>query len=197
MEELKPEARQPRIDARRNREAVIDAALDLLSERPNATMAAIAELSGVGRTTLYRHFSSREELVRALFERVVAEAKEATLSVASREAPAAEILRDLGPAIIRIGRKFQFLEGLRSLGDVVIEESMFDEADPVRLFVKAAQQRGEIRPELPVQWMLGSINALAMTAMAELRSGRLEPGEAGALLGEMLARSFAVDAGAT
>ena len=42
---------------------MIDASLDLLAEQPNATMGAIAELSGLGRTTLYRHFPSRDELV--------------------------------------------------------------------------------------------------------------------------------------
>jgi AcrR family transcriptional regulator len=73
---LPTEERTPRIDARRNREAVIDAALELLAEQPNASMATIAERSGVGRTTVYRHFPHREDLVRALFGRGVDDARE-------------------------------------------------------------------------------------------------------------------------
>ena len=186
--------KQPRIDARRNREAVIDASLELLARQPNATMGAIAELSGIGRTTLYRHFPSREDLVRALFERVVAEAREVTTRVSERDAPAGEILRDLGPAIIRIGRRFQFLEGLRSLGDAVIEESVIDPDQPLRAYFAEAQERGEVRGDVPVQWILSSMNGLAMTAMVDLSAGRLGEDEAGELLGATLARAFAVEA---
>lgn len=184
--------KQPRVDARRNREAVIDASLELLADEPNATMSAIAELSGVGRTTLYRHFPSREDLVRALFERVVAEARQVTEEVASRDSPASEILCELGPAIVGIGRRFQFLEGLRSLGDVVIEESVVDPNQPLRTYFEAAQKRGEVRGDVPVQWILSSMNGLAMTAMGELRAGRIDEEGAGELLGLTLSRAFAV-----
>lgn len=170
---------------------MIDASLELLAEHPNATMGAIAELSGLGRTTLYRHFPSRDDLVRALFERVVTEAVETTAKVAAREAPAAEILRDLGSSIVSIGQRFQFLEGLRSVGDVVIEESVADPDQPLRTYFTKAQQRGEIRDDVPVQWILTSMNTLAMGAMSELRAGRLDEKAAGLLLGETLARAFA------
>ena len=184
-----------REDARRNREAVIDASLELLAEQPTATMGAIAELSGLGRTTLYRHFASRDELIRALFERVVGEARDATTAVISRDAPFAEILRDLGPAIIGIGRRFQFLDGLRSVGDEVLEESTLDPTDPLRAYFTEAQGRGEVPAEMPIQWILSSINGLAMGTMAEVIAGRIDADAAGEMLGEVLARSFAAQTG--
>ena len=183
----------PREDARRNREAVIDASLDLLAEQPNATMGAIAELSGLGRTTLYRHFSSRDELVRALFERVVGEAREATTEVISRDAPVADVLRDLGPAMIGIGRRFQFLDGLRNIGDEVLAEGTVDPTDPLRAYLTEAQQRGEIRVDLPIQWILSSINGLAMATMAEVIAGRLDADAGGVLVGETMVRAFIPD----
>jgi AcrR family transcriptional regulator len=186
-----------REDARRNREAVIDASLELLSEQPTATMSAIAELSGLGRTTLYRHFASRDELVRALFERVVGEAREATLEVISRDAPLADILCDLGPAVIGIGRRFQFLEGLRRSGggDEVLEESTLDPNDPLRAYLTEAQERGEVPAEMPIQWILSAISGLAMATMAEVIAGRMDADDAGQLLGEVFARSFAPERG--
>lgn len=185
------EPRTLRIDAQRNREAVIDAALELLSAQPNASMAAIAASSGVGRTTVYRHFPAREDLIRAIFERVVVEAQAATSQVVSAERPTREVLNDLGPAIVGIGRRFQFLEGVRQLGADVVAESTFDPDDPVRTFLLAAQRRGEVRAELPVQWMCTSINALAGATMVELGSGRVDVAEAGRLLGEAFVRTFA------
>ena len=76
MSHLRPSAQgddPPRADAQRNREAVLQAAIGLLGERPGASMRAIADASGVGRSTVYRHFPTREALLRALFARVLEE----------------------------------------------------------------------------------------------------------------------------
>ena len=48
-----------RADAQRNVQRILDAAVACLAERPNATMADIAKVAGLGRVTLYGHFSSR------------------------------------------------------------------------------------------------------------------------------------------
>ncbi|MDO9408255.1 MAG: helix-turn-helix domain-containing protein [Patulibacter sp.] len=45
---------------------MLAAALRVLNEDPSATMARIATVAGVGRATLHRHFSTREDLVLAL-----------------------------------------------------------------------------------------------------------------------------------
>jgi len=59
--------RRPRKDALRNRERVLDAATELVRrEGESVPMAAIAEHAGVGVGTLYRHFSTREELLGEL-----------------------------------------------------------------------------------------------------------------------------------
>lgn len=180
-----------RIDSQRNHETVIDAALDLLSEQPNASMAAIAEHSGLGRTTVYRHFPNRDDLIRAIFERIVAEAQAATSAVIDRDLPAREILFELGAAIIGIGHRFQFLADARNVGDEVILESTLNPDDPVRHFLTSAQQEGAVRTDMPVQWMLSTINGLAGSTMLELAAGRVTPKEAGRLLGDTFVRSFA------
>ena len=187
------EAKAPRVDAQRNREAVIDAALELLAHHPNASMQTIAERSGVGRTTVYRHFPTRVDLVRAIFERVVDEAQEVTSRVIDPARPAPEVLRDLGPALVEIGLRFQYLHGLRQMGDEVITESTFNPDDPVRLYLVAAGERGEIRAGLPLQWILTMISAVTTATLIELNSGRMNADEAGAILGETFVRTFAAD----
>ena len=42
----------------------------VLAEQPGASMSEIAEASGLGRATLYRHFRTRAELVPVLRERL-------------------------------------------------------------------------------------------------------------------------------
>lgn len=56
-----------RADARRNRERILAAALELFAERePCVPMEDIARAAGVGVGTLYRHFPDRAELVEEI-----------------------------------------------------------------------------------------------------------------------------------
>ncbi|MFE7114151.1 TetR/AcrR family transcriptional regulator [Streptomyces sp. NPDC057654] len=62
--------RAPRVDAIRNREAIIEAAADVLAEQGTAVdVREIARRSGVGMGTLYRHFPKKEDLVRTVLHR--------------------------------------------------------------------------------------------------------------------------------
>jgi serine phosphatase RsbU (regulator of sigma subunit) len=58
-----------RSDAQENREALLAAAGRLLSQSPTASLAEVAAAAGVSRSTLYRHFDGREELIAAVSER--------------------------------------------------------------------------------------------------------------------------------
>lgn len=63
----------PRVE--RSRERVLAAALDILRERgPGAlTVEEVVQRSGVARMTIYRHWASRDELLRDAFRRLVPE----------------------------------------------------------------------------------------------------------------------------
>ena len=57
-----------RKDAQRNREAIMAAARELLSDCAEVPMCEIAKHAGVGQATLYRHFPDRRDLAVALLE---------------------------------------------------------------------------------------------------------------------------------
>src|SRR5438270_6387429 len=71
-----------RADARRNRQAVIDAARELFAEQGlEAQMPDVARSANVGVGTVYRHFPTKDDLIAALvaerFERLADKAREA------------------------------------------------------------------------------------------------------------------------
>lgn len=67
-----------RADARRNRDRLIDAAVELILEvGTEPPLDAIARRAEVGIGTLYRHFPDRERLLEAVAERVLAQSIEA------------------------------------------------------------------------------------------------------------------------
>jgi AcrR family transcriptional regulator len=55
-----------RKDAARNREAILDAARDLMAESPDFPLYEVARRAGVGQATLYRHFPDRAALAATL-----------------------------------------------------------------------------------------------------------------------------------
>jgi AcrR family transcriptional regulator len=76
-----------RSDARRNRDAIVAAALDALTESPDASLNAIAKRAGVANATLYRHFPTREELVLATYQHEVSNLVDAAGLLLQEQAP--------------------------------------------------------------------------------------------------------------
>jgi AcrR family transcriptional regulator len=61
-------ARRPRVDAQRNRERILQVAREAFTQHgPEATLDDIARRAKIGPGTLYRHFSSRDALIEAVF----------------------------------------------------------------------------------------------------------------------------------
>jgi serine phosphatase RsbU (regulator of sigma subunit) len=58
-----------RADALRNDERILDAAKRLLEQSPSASLSEIAAAAGVSRSTLYRRFADRDQLIAKLDDR--------------------------------------------------------------------------------------------------------------------------------
>jgi AcrR family transcriptional regulator len=71
------------------RNRILDVALEVLGQNPDAGMGDIAAAAGVVRRTVYGHFPSRTDLVRTLTQRAVNEV-EAVLTEVDASAGAAE-----------------------------------------------------------------------------------------------------------
>ncbi|MWV51574.1 TetR family transcriptional regulator (plasmid) [Rathayibacter sp. VKM Ac-2803] len=66
--------RAPRIDATKNREQLVAAARRVFAESgPDAPLEDVAQAASVSRTTLYRNFRTREQLIATLLEENVTE----------------------------------------------------------------------------------------------------------------------------
>jgi AcrR family transcriptional regulator len=71
-----------RADARANREAVLSAATTLYVEHGvDVPFEDIAQRAGVGRATMYRHFPTRDALLLAMLEQLVAELEDVAADI--------------------------------------------------------------------------------------------------------------------
>jgi AcrR family transcriptional regulator len=152
-----------RADARRNHDAVLDAGARLLAERPAASMQEIADASGVGRTTVYRHFPAREDLVAALVARVAEEVTAATQAAVALDRPADVVLERLSRDVVALGSRWRFL---REQHDDV-RGSVTESDDLFRGWVARAQDRGELRGDLSPDRILSVTRGLVTEAIIE------------------------------
>jgi AcrR family transcriptional regulator len=68
MESSTTTTKKMRADARRNRDKLVAAALQLFTENgTDVALEAVAQKAGVGVGTLYRHFPTREALIEAVY----------------------------------------------------------------------------------------------------------------------------------
>jgi len=163
-----------RADARRNVERILDAAVEELARDPEASMAAVAQRAGLVRATVYVHFPTREELIRAVTERAIGEASELIRRAAPGEGEPREALaRVLSAAWRALGRYHALVAinsrlapaRLRALHEPVLGQ--------VRPILERGQAAGAFNPGVPVDWLLTVVLELVHTASRELSAGRL------------------------
>ena len=155
--------RQPRADAQRNRERLLDAALKLFNaSKGEVTLSAVADKAGVGIGTLYRHFPTRDALVESLYRQEVKKLSDAAPVLLS-ELPADEALEEW---VMRyaalIATKRGLKEAVKSIfepGSEVHAYSRDHLSDAATLLIDAAVNSGAIRNDIDPQDVLLAVAA--------------------------------------
>jgi AcrR family transcriptional regulator len=158
----------------RRARALLDHAVRVLVASPGASLAEVAEAAGIGRTTLHKHFPTRDDLVRAVGLRAVSRWEQAVDAVA--DGPAGG-LRELMTAAIECGPELQFIWRSPTLDadDELIRRYNVVEKKSLAV-INRAQALGVITMSgTPDWWLLQSFYALSYTAFEMVHSGHLAP----------------------
>ena len=149
------------------RDRILDVALDVLGERPDAGMADIASAAGVVRRTVYGHFPSRLDLVRALTERAVAEMTAVLTEVNGHDAEADAKWVEFIARVWPVAHRYRVLLALRrgEYGEAIhgllgpVDELLAD-------LVELGQESGTFARHLPAD-ILSQIAYGAVFAIAD------------------------------
>jgi AcrR family transcriptional regulator len=95
------------------RDRILDVALEVLGERPDAGMGDIASAAGVVRRTVYGHFPSRLDLVRTLTERAVTEVTAVLTEVNTSHAEADATWVEFVARVWPVAHRYRVLLALR------------------------------------------------------------------------------------
>ncbi|WP_086840229.1 TetR/AcrR family transcriptional regulator [Amycolatopsis kentuckyensis] len=162
-----------RADAARNLELLLTTGARMLAEDPATSIAAIAAEAGVDRRTVYRRFTSREELLAAVYQARL-DAIEAAIEAARLwEAPVPEALRRYVQEIVKVNRTWP-TDVSRMRSDPEIWARRQRAVDEVDRFLKRATAEGFLRTGLPPRWpgsVLGSLLRLSTQDLSVLNDG--------------------------
>jgi AcrR family transcriptional regulator len=163
---------QEKSESTRAERRIIEQVAPVLAEGRGRTMQEIADVSGVGRTTLYRHFRTREDLIRAIKLQALEDARAAISASRPDEGSAEDALRRVIAGIVNVGDRYRILieEGMTK------EEDMHEHADLVAAFfslVERGQREGVFTTAMSPQWILTAMGSLIMAAIQQVHEGEL------------------------
>jgi AcrR family transcriptional regulator len=191
--------RARRADAERSIAAILDAAVDLLGVRPEASMEEIAAAAGLSRQTVYAHFSSREALLDAASRRAMAEAVTAIEAAEPERGPPAEALERLVAVSWQtVARHAGVIESMHTLRGAQEQHAFHAPIRaPLERLIRRGKRAGVFDRRQPTPWLLAAFISLSHAAAAEVSGGRMDPEDAGRALVRSVLRVFGVDVAGT
>ncbi|WP_328768023.1 TetR/AcrR family transcriptional regulator [Streptomyces sp. NBC_00286] len=215
--EAQSEAQPRRKDARRNKEALLDAAASVfVTSGVEAPVRDIATKAGVGLGTIYRHFPTRADLIIAVYRHQVdacAEAGPALLATSA--SPHAALAQWINQFVDFLVTKHGLAAVLQSdnAGFEALHAYFLDRLVPVcTALLEAAAEAGEIRSDLEAYELMRGVGNLCIGAdsdpdydarrlvelliaglrHAETDSGRSDPASSGST-GQTVGRTDTLD----
>jgi len=179
-----------RVDGRRavadrNRDAILEAAIQVLGAEPDAGIAEVAAAAGVGRATVYRHFPSRDALIEALREKAGDEARRRFADARVDEGDPIDALERLVSATLALGDRYRVVFPQERHPGPRRSQVMLR---PLGRIIARAQADGSIDPELPPAWVVASLRALVRAAVIEVEARRLSREDAASQVVRTLVR---------
>lgn len=156
------------------RAALLDTATVLLAENPGASFIEVAEAAGVGRATLYRHFPTREDLLRELCREAIEATDQAVAPLVDQAGSAADLLRLIIVALLPLSDRYHFLSRYPDIEDEAIRASLRRQTEQTIALIEQAQTEGDIAADLPASWVAQVFDHLLYAAGVSIAEGRLE-----------------------
>jgi AcrR family transcriptional regulator len=165
---LQSAARKPRADAQRNRDRVLEVAREAFTRLgANASLDEVAKQAGVGAGTLYRHFPTRDELLKAVYRSEVKKLASAEQKFAETMPPIEALRAWMLLFVDYIATKKIIAPALNNLvgGPSKVFEASHDQIwEAIRALVKRAIKSGDIRKDLAPIDLLRALIGVANVA---------------------------------
>ena len=157
------------------RPSLLDVAAEVLVADPAASLAEVAAAAGIGRTTLHKHYATRDDLLCAVGHRAIDLWEQAVSVVTGTDDPDGG-LHAITAAMIPIGPQLAFLWRTPAFDHIAELDARWKTAEAHSLAVlKRAQDRGVLAPGVPDWWLLQTFYSIIYVAAEAVGAGKLAP----------------------
>lgn len=168
------------------RRRILDVALEVLGQNPDAGINDIAADAGVARRTVYGHFPARADLVRAIAQRAAGELLAVLGEVKAARQPADTTWVDFVARLWPVARRYRVLLALRrgAFGEEI--HSLLRPVDSsLAELVQKGQRSGVFGRHLPAE-LLSQIALAAVFTIADSGRSARRPGARAAIMTSLL-----------
>jgi len=160
------ENRQPRADARRNRDRLLVVARQAFAtEGLSVSLDEIARRAGVGPGTLYRHFPTKETLFEAVVHERLRHLVDQARLLSGADDPTAALFRILRRVVADAAEKTDLIEALASAGIEVrttVAASAAELRSEIGHILARAQDSGEIRDDIGIAELMAVLSGVLL-----------------------------------
>jgi len=161
---------------------ILEAAAQVLSKQADATLNDIAEAASVGRATLHRHFSSREDLIKSLALKAIDDVQDIARPAIEDAASSKEALANLVEVLVPLGHKYRFLAtDPISYSDPEVSAKYNQHLTRLSDLAMGLKAENEIADDIPIAWVVAVIDALIYAAWFTLEDGYIAKRDAAPL----------------
>jgi len=183
----------PRIDVERHRRALLAAAADELARNPDSSMADVAQAANLTRATLYRHFSNRQTLLKAIQAEALARASETLIACRLDEGNALEVLGRVIASLGKHGMRFRIILIRASDHNARFLTQRDQVLAPLVEVIKRGQAEGDIRADLSPEWIVTAMASLLISAVRAAPQTKHSDAEVSDLIFRTLVGGIAAD----
>lgn len=163
-------------DARtdKTRRAILDACARLFIVDRSVSMTAIAREAGIGRATLHRYFSSRDDLLLATATDDIDRVSAAIADARPNDGPVGAVMRRIAVEFLPIANELRFLAGGDDIWKIPgVADRWISMTSVLEDLVRRGQAEGDLRPDLSAAWVTDLFIGIAWTAADSIADGRL------------------------
>lgn len=156
-------------------ERIVDAATRVLGANLDASMREVANASGVGRATVYRHFANRDELLRAIRLRALRDCREALDPDVFAQASVRDALGTVLATLVPVLDRYRVLLDAAPPDRSDPEQRALTDAieQPLRELIVRGQSDGELDQHFPPDFVLAVLIGVLRAAREAVARGRM------------------------
>lgn len=162
---------------------IIEQSVQIFSRQPQCTMEQLAEKIGISRATLYRHFKTRQILLKEIIISSYNIFQATMKPILGSELPADEKLVKFVKDFVPTGARFYFLTyNDMFLGDEEIKSLYKSQSEDLELLGKELKAAGFIDGSVPDEWFAAALEFLIYGMWEKIYQGDIAVNKAADLI---------------